>query len=70
MSIKYKFNILDALKDAGYSTFRLRKEKILSEGTIQRLRENKVIAIESIDTICGLLDIQPGDMIKHTKEDA
>ena len=36
MPIKYKIEIMKALKDAGYSTYRLRKEKILGEATLQK----------------------------------
>ena len=31
MPIEYKINILSELKAAGYSTYRLRKEKLLGE---------------------------------------
>ena len=34
MPIRYKLDILEALKQAGYSTYRLRKEKILGERVI------------------------------------
>ena len=37
MPIKYKIDMLAALKDAGYNTTRLRREKLLSESTIQAL---------------------------------
>ena len=36
--IRYKIDILDELKKAGYSSYRMRNKKILSEGTIQKLR--------------------------------
>ena len=35
MPVVYKIDILAALKEAGYNTNRLRKEKLLSEGVIQ-----------------------------------
>ena len=38
MPIKYKIDILAALKEKGYSTYRLRKEKLIGEATIQQLR--------------------------------
>ena len=36
--LKYKMNIQEALKEAGYSTYRLRQEKLLPESTVQKLR--------------------------------
>lgn len=68
MPIIYKIDILAALKEAGYNTNRLRKEKLLSEGVIQSLRENKYIALQNISKICELLDCQPGDLMEYVKE--
>ena len=44
MPIIYKKDILAALKDAGYSTYRLRKEKLLGESTSQQLRNNELVS--------------------------
>ena len=65
MPIKYKFDILSALKDAGYNTTKLRREKILSESTIQSLRTGKVVSIENISRICEMLNCQPGDLLEY-----
>ena len=69
MPIVYKKDILAALKEAGYNTNRLRKEKLLSEGVIQSLRENKYIALQNISNICELLNCQPGDLLEYVPED-
>ncbi len=66
--IRYKMDILTALKEAGYNTNRLRKEKLLAEGVIQSLREGKYIALQNIDKICCLLDCQPADLLEYVKE--
>ena len=70
MPIIYKVDILASLKEAGFNTNRLRKEKILSEGVIQSLRENKYISLQNISKICELLECQPGDLIEYIKEDS
>lgn len=69
MPIVYKKDILAALKEAGYNTNRLRREKLLSEGVIQSLRENKYIALQNISKICELLNCQPGDLLEYVPED-
>ena len=69
MPIVYKIDILAALKEKGYNTNRLRKEKLLAEGVIQSLRENKYIALQNISKICELLDCQPGDLMEYVKEE-
>ena len=66
--IRYKMDILAALKEAGYNTNRLRKEKLLAEGVIQSLREGKYIALQNIDKICCLLDCQPADLLEYVRE--
>jgi len=70
MPLQYKIDILAALKEAGYNTNRLRKEKLLSEGVIQSLRENKYVALQNISKICELLDCQPGDLMEYVKDSA
>ena len=68
MSIEYTFDILAKLKEAGYSTYKLRKDKILGEATIQKLRKGELVSWENISTICELLDCQPGDIIKYVPD--
>jgi len=65
MPLKYKIDILAALKDKGISTYRIRKEKLLGEATLQKLRRGEAISWESLETICALLACQPGDIIEY-----
>lgn len=69
MPIKYKINIVSALKEAGYSTYRLRKEKLLSESTIQKFRDGDLVSWENLSTICKLLNCQPGDLVEYSSDD-
>ena len=63
--LRYKVHILDELKKAGYSSYRMRQEKILSESTLQRMREgNTSIALDSMGVICDILQCQPGDLVE------
>ena len=68
MPLVYKMEVLQALKDKGYNTNRLRKEKLLAESTIQKLRQKDPISWENIERICALLDCQPGDLIEYVPE--
>ena len=61
--ITYKINILKALAEKGYTCNRLRREKILSESTMQNIRNGKNITTETINTICIILRCQPSDII-------
>lgn len=66
----YKFDVLEALKENGYNTNRMRKEKVLSESTLQYLRSGKMVGPDSLDKICAILDMQPGNIIKYIENDA
>lgn len=68
MSIRYKIDVLASLKEAGYSSYRIRKEGIINQAALQRLREGKMIAWEQLNIICRLLHCQPGDIIEYTEE--
>lgn len=68
MPMRYKQDILAALKEAGYTTYRIRKEKLLSESTVQKLRNSEPISWENIETLCKLLNCQPGDIIEYQGE--
>lgn len=68
--ISYKFNVLEALKSNGYSTYKLRKGKIMGEMTIQELRQGSLVSWKTIDTVCRLLNCQPGDILQYQQEKA
>lgn len=68
MPIVYKIDVLFLLKKMGYSTYRIRKEKILGEATLQKIRNNEPISWENIATICKLVNCQPGDIMEYVEE--
>jgi putative transcriptional regulator len=68
MAICYKIDVLAKLKEAGYSTYKLRTEKLLGEATIQKLRKKEPVSWDNISTICTLLNCQPGDILENINE--
>lgn len=60
----YKIDVLEELKKAGYNTGRLHREKIISDGIVQKIRNGEVVGNIALDTICRLLHKQPGSIIK------
>ncbi len=63
--IKYKIDVLDALKKAGYSTYKIRKEKIINENQLQQLRDNKLLTQDALNRVCQILDCQPGELLEY-----
>lgn len=70
MAIRYKIDIVNTLKEVGYSSYRIRKEKIFGEATMQMFRKGEFVASENnLDMLCKLLNKQPGDLIEYISED-
>ena len=67
--MQYRVDVLAALKAKGYTTYQIRKEKLLSESTVQKLRAGVGVSWENIETLCRLLECQPGDIILYAEED-
>lgn len=62
--LRFKIDILQALKDKGYNTTVLRTEKLLGETAIQSIRTGKVPGTKSITSLCELLKMQPGQFLE------
>lgn len=63
--IRYKINVLDALKEKGYSAYRLRKEGVFGESAITRLRNKEPVSWDVLDEVCTLLQCDVADVIEH-----
>ena len=63
--IRYKIEILPALKAAGYRTNKIRTANLMGQATLQQLRHGELASWKTIDTVCRLLDCQPGDLLEH-----
>ncbi len=71
MSIAYKLDIMQALKNKGFTSYKLRNDKLLSESTMQKLRQNdNKLTFNNLNTICKLLNCQPGDILEYIPDDA
>ena len=68
MGLQFKVDVLAALKEKGITTYQIRKEKLLSESTVQKLRAGIGVSWENLETLCRLLDCQPYDLIEYVKE--
>ena len=69
MPFRYRLDVIAALKSAGYSTYRIRKEKIFSEGTLQNFRDGIIAAQSTLEKLCELLSCQPGDILVFIKDE-
>lgn len=67
--IQYKVDIMLALKNAGYSSYRLRSEKIFGEATMTKFRKKEYINFENLNLLCKLLNCQPSDLIEYVPDE-
>ena len=68
MPLRYKIDILNALKEKGYNTNRIRKEKIMGEAMLQKIRSGQMVSWATMETLCELLNCQPADLIEYVKD--
>ena len=65
MPLQYKVDILNALKEKGYNTNKIRQENLLSQSTLQKFRTKQGVSWENLETLCKLLECQPADLIEY-----
>ncbi len=69
MSIRYKIDVLQSLKDKGYSTYKLRRDKMLSEATMQAFRNGEMVSYNTLSKLCELLQCDVGDIIEYVPDE-
>lgn len=67
--IIYK-NVLEQLAKAGYTTYKIEKEKVISQCSLTRIRKGLPISLSTLDIICRLTGLQPGDLIEYREGSA
>ena len=66
--LEFKIDVLSKLKEKGYNTTKLRKNKLIGENALTNIRKGVVPGIKTINSICALLDMQPGSIIKYVPD--
>ena len=70
MPMRYKIDVLNALKEKGYNTNKIRTEGLLSQSTLQKFRNQQGVSWENLETLCRLLECQPGDLIEFVDDES
>ena len=68
MPIKYD-KLFSLMKEKGLTTYRIRKENIISQSALQSLKDGKSATIETIEKLCKVLNVQPGDIMEYIPEE-
>lgn len=56
------------MEEKGLTTYKIRQEKIISESTLQNIRNGKRITTDSIAALCSALNCQPGDLLEYVPD--
>ena len=68
MPIKYD-KLLKLLEEKGYTSYRIRKEKVLGQATLTAIKNGTGgLDHRSIARLCEVLHCQPGDLMEYQEE--
>lgn len=67
MPIKYD-KLLALMKKKGLTTYKIRKENIISQSALTAIKQGKGITTDTIAKLCKALDCQPGDILEYEKD--
>lgn len=67
MAIKFK-KLFSLMKKKGLSTYKIRKENIISQSALTALKNDKSVTTDTLDKLCKALNCQPGDIMEYEDE--
>lgn len=67
MPIKYD-KLFALMKEKGLTTYRIRKENIISQSALTAIKNGKSVTTDTIAKLCKALNCQPGDIIEYENE--
>lgn len=70
MPIIYKIDVLAALREKGYTQNRIREEKLIGQSYLTQIRHGELVSWKALETICKLLECQPGDILAYNAQEA
>ena len=66
--LRYKIDILESLKEKGFSSYKIRKDKLIGESQLQKIRTGEIASKDTLNKICKLLNCQPGDILEYIED--
>ena len=70
MPIKYD-KLMALLKEKGYTTYKIRKDKLIGQGTLTALKNGTGgLDSKTISRLCKVIECQPGDIMEYVPDEA
>lgn len=68
MPISYQ-KLFELLKEKGWTTYKIRKEKLIGQGTLTALKNGTGgLDSKTISRLCEILECQPGDLMEYVPD--
>lgn len=67
--IKYKIDVFAEMKKHGFNQTKIQRENLLPKQTMTNIREGKSITLETLNKICLMCRLQPGDIVEIIPSD-
>ncbi len=67
MPIKYD-KLLKMMSDKGLTSYRIKKDNIIGQATLQKIKTGGDIDTRTISKLCKILECQPGDIMEYVDE--
>lgn len=65
--IRYRpgVNVIAMLANAGYNTGEIRRQKLIGENALQKIRDGKLPSWNELNKLCNLLRVHPVDLLEY-----
>lgn len=67
MAIKYD-KLFVLMKQRNLTSYRIRKDGIIGQATLQNMKNNEPVNTETINALCRALKCQPGDIMEYVDD--
>ncbi|MCO7122007.1 helix-turn-helix transcriptional regulator [Ihubacter massiliensis] len=67
--IKYKIDVFEEMKKHGFNQTRIQKDNLLPRQTMTNIKAGKSITLDTLNKICLMCRLQPGDIIEVVAAD-
>ena len=66
---RYKIDVVAEMSKKGFNSYRMKKEGLMSQGTLKKLTNNENVTLDTLNTVCCILRCDIGDIIEITPTD-
>lgn len=65
----FKYDKMFALfKEKGISTYKIRKENLISQSSLTKMKNGGDIDTRTLEKVCAILHCQPGDIMEYVSD--